>query len=69
MKIIEVIEESKLDEAGLAAQGLELIGKGISSAYKGIKGIVDSRSLIDHLSKHPGFLKRMLQGNPPSVQK
>ncbi len=67
MRIIDVIEENPLQEAGYAAQGLELIGKGISSAYKGIKGIVDSRSLIDHLSKHPGFLKRMLQGNPPSV--
>ncbi len=67
MRIIEVIAENKLDEAGLASQGLELIGKGVSAAYKGAKGIFDSRSLIDQLSKHPAFLKRMLQGNPPSI--
>jgi hypothetical protein len=34
MRIIDVIEENPLQEAGLAAQGLELIGKGISSALK-----------------------------------
>ena len=66
MKIIDVISENNLNEANYVAP-LEYLGKGISSAYKGLKGVMDSRGLVDALSQHPGFMKKILKGKPPGV--
>ncbi len=69
MKVIDIISNQNLNEApgGIAFDLLQGIGKGASAAYKGIKGIVDSRSLVTALSQHPGFMRRILKGDPPSI--
>lgn len=69
MKVIDIISNQNLNEAGtgIAADILQGIGKGVSAAYKGVKGIMDSSSLVTALSQHPGFMRRILKGDPPSI--
>lgn len=67
MKVIDIISNNTLNEAGLIATGAEWLGKAAGAAYKGAKGIIDSRGLVDALSQHPGFMKKILKGKPPSV--
>lgn len=67
MKVIDVIYNQNLNEAGLGTEILQGIGKGASAAYKGVKGVVDTRGLINSLSQNPALLRRISKGDPPSA--